>query len=319
MAYYSRTGRVLIVALAIIFVSSPALSQRPSTDELILPEPKPKPKPKPPTPAPEPPPPPAKPAGPVVGEEREFDGMKFVWVPSGTFAMGSSMTPTEIESRYGGESKYYEDEHPQHEVTLTSGFWLGKYEVTKEQWERVMPTRPWKGKDYVKNDPLTPAVYVSWFDAQDFIELLNAKSSTKYRLPTEAEWEYACRAGSGSAFCFGNAALTLPEYAWFDGNADAVGEKYAHLEGRKKPNAWGLHDMHGNVYEWCEDWYSGGYYVMSRKADPAGPSSGSYRVVRGGSWLSDPRNCRAAYRHRLLPANAYCDVGFRICCVASAR
>ncbi|MCD6185004.1 MAG: formylglycine-generating enzyme family protein, partial [Deltaproteobacteria bacterium] len=207
-------------------------------------------------------------------------GQKFVYIKPGTFMMGSP----------SGESGRDDDEK-QHKVTLTRGFYMQTTEVTQGQWKAVMGTRPWSGGKYVRDADNNPAVYISWKDAQEFIKKLNRKEGGgKYRLPTEAEWEYACRAGSTTRFCFGDSGSQLGGYAWWDGNTDNVGEDYAHRVGAKKSNAWGLYDMHGNVWEWCQDWF--GKYPSGSVTDPAGHSTGSVRVGRGGSWGSGARGCR---------------------------
>ena len=154
------------------------------------------------------------------------------------------------------ETNRFDDEE-QVAVTLTQPFGLGKYEVTQGQWKSVMGTEPWEGQSSVQIGEDNPATYVSWDDATEFCKKLTQRESTgeEYRLPTEAEWEYACRAGTTTAYSFGDDEKQLGEYAWFNGNALDVDEKYAHAVGLKKPNPWGLHDMHGNVAEWCSDWY----------------------------------------------------------------
>jgi len=179
-----------------------------------------------------------------------------------------------------------------HKVTITKPFYLGKFEVTQEQWERVMGSNPSNFKG-AKN----PVEQVSWEDCQTFIRKLGEKvPGYTFRLPTEAEWEYACRAGSSSEYCYGDDAGGLGEYAWYDGNS---GSK-THPVGEKKPNAWGLYDMHGNVWEWCQDWY--GNLDSNAATDPVGPSSGSYRVLRGGSWYDDAALCRSASRSSVDPS-----------------
>jgi len=213
--------------------------------------------------------------------------LEMKWCPAGMFLMG----------RYNGEKESRSEEDPQHSVTLTRGFWLGKYEVTKRQWEAVMETTPWVGREYVLDHPDSPAVYVSWNDAQEFVARMNSLGRGLFRLPTEAEWEYACRAGTTTRFYWGDdlAYTSFKEYAWFDGNARNIGERYAHVVGLKRPNAWGLYDMSGNVWEWCQDWYAEGY-PDGPVTDPTGPGSGSTRARRGGAWNSDEYYCRSASR-----------------------
>ena len=222
------------------------------------------------------------------GETHTFAGIEFVWIPPGTFQMGS---PESEKDRRG-------DEGPVHTVRISKGLWLGKYPVTKDEWKVVMGTEPWRGLPYVLDDARSPAVYVSWNNAQEFIKRLNQKGEGPFRLPTEAEWEYACRAGTQTRFYCGDDAdySELRGYAWFSDNAGKAGEAYAHRVGQKKPNAWGLFDMHGNVSEWCEDWYGENYYSQSSDVDPQGPGSGQTRVHRGGSWYDDAHRARSALR-----------------------
>ena len=159
--------------------------------------------------------------------------MEFVWVPAGRFRMGSP----------SGEEGRYSDEGPLHEVEISEGFWLGKYEVTQGEWSSVMGRNPSR----YTGDSRRPVERVSWDDVQEFIAKLNAAGSSVYRLPSEAEWEYACRAGSGTRWSFGDAEGRLGDYAWYGGNNRPSGTK---VVGRKRPNGWGLYDMHGNVWEW---------------------------------------------------------------------
>jgi len=171
--------------------------------------------------------------------------MEMVWIEPGMFMMGSPDT----------EPGRWENEGPLHEVTLTQGFYLGKYELTQEQWESVMKTRPWAGQALIEEGPNIPAQFISRGDVQAFIDSLNAaEGSAVYRLPTEAEWEYACRAGTTTIWSFGDDEGLVGEYVWHSGNTRGVGEAYAHRVGMKLPNPWGLYDMHGNVYEWVQDW-----------------------------------------------------------------
>ncbi len=228
-------------------------------------------------------------------------GMKFVLIPSGSFMMGS---PSSEKGRDSDEK--------QHRVTLSKGFYMQTTEVTQAQWHEIMGTRPWSGKKYAQERcPDCAASYVSWNDAKEFIKRLNQKEGTnKYRLPTEAEWEYACRAGTTERFCFGNSESRLGDYAWYEYNALNEGERYAHRVAHKRPNAWGLYDMHGNVWEWCEDWYR--EYPLRSVTDPEGPFGGSHRVRRGGSWHNAPRYVRCANRYDSRPVFSRSFLGFRL-------
>ncbi|MFC1605098.1 SUMF1/EgtB/PvdO family nonheme iron enzyme, partial [Planctomycetota bacterium] len=175
----------------------------------------------------------------------------------------------------------------------------------------IMNAKPWSGKAYVQEDANNPAVYVSWDDAVEFCRKLSQQEGKTYRLPTEAEWEYACRAGTTTRFSFGASDPSLGDYAWFDGNADKVGQDYAHPAGQKIPNLWGLYDMHGNVFEWCSDYYDEKYYSNSPSVDPKGPSAGISRSVRGGSWDNSGNNLRSSYRSD-YPVSRGLLVGFRV-------
>ena len=231
--------------------------------------------------------------------------MVLIEIPAGDFTMGSP----------AGEKDHKDNEEPV-AVTLTKPFGLGKTEVTQGQWQQVMGTEPWKSEGGAQADKDCPATYVSWDDAVEFCDLLTdlerkaGKISTKrsYRLPTEAEWEYACRAGTTTVFSFGDGSK-LDEYAWFDGNASNAGEQYVHKVGLKKPNPWGLHDMHGNVWEWCSDWYG---EKLSGGADPIGHEGGSDRVGRGGCWWGNPVVCRSAIRDYSVPSARNGRLGFRV-------
>jgi len=230
-------------------------------------------------------------------------GMRFVLIPAGEFMMGS---PADDQDSFGSE-------RPQHQVRITKPFYLGVHEVTQGQYEAVMGSRPWSGKRYAKEGADYPASYVTWEDAVAFCEKLSAKEGRTYRLPTEAEWEYACRAGSSTRFFFGDDPSAFGNHAWYSENARDAGERYAHGVGRKKPNGWGLYDVYGNVLEWCADWYGEGYYKESPVDDPNGPSSGDVRVVRGGSWINVPWFARSAHRDRTYPdLRYYYFLGFRV-------
>ena len=228
--------------------------------------------------------------------------LEMVWIPSGTFLMGA----------YDGDQDSNDYEKPQHQVTLSQGFWMGKYELTQAQWEAVMDTTPWAGRDYASDEPGSPAVYISWNDAQSFITALNTLTSKTFRLPTEAEWEYACRAGTTTFFYWGDDPSNTEgnDYAWWRYNAYDVNEKYAHVVGQKVSNAWGLYDMHGNVWEWCNDWWYR-VYTTESVTNPTGPDSGSYRVRRGGSWDNLGNRSRSAFRYG-GPSGTYLSIGFRL-------
>ncbi len=220
--------------------------------------------------------------------------MKFVLIPAGEFQMGST----------DGD----DNERLVHTVRISQPFYLGKYPVTQAQWEAVMKNNPSR----FKGDPNRPVEMVSWEEVQDFIRQLNEREGvSSYRLPTEAEWEYAARAGSTTAYSFGDDSSQLGEYAWYWGNA----EKTTHSVGQLEPNAWGLYDMHGNVWEWIHDWY--GEYPTEAVTDPSGPSSGSYRVLRGGGWLDGAGRCRSASRLNGTPGDRSYDLGFRLLRTAS--
>jgi len=226
--------------------------------------------------------------------------MDFVWIDPGTFTMG---TTEEL-----GRS---DNEGPQHEVTIRRGFYLGQYEITQGQWEAVMETTPWSGQSYVRENPSHPAVYISWNHVQEFIQRLNAAAGEQiYRLPTEAEWEYACRAGTTTRWSFGDYEGLVGEYAWYTVNAYRVGEKYAHAVGTKLPNPWGLHDMHGNVWEWVQDWW--GSYTSGSQVDPTGPATGVRRVMRGGDFSGHARGARSANRSHAEPPARYRGIGARL-------
>ncbi|MFQ5853245.1 MAG: formylglycine-generating enzyme family protein [Candidatus Binatia bacterium] len=218
-------------------------------------------------------------------------GMPFVLIPAGEFMMG--LTGHDADT----------DEQPVHKVIISRRFYLGKYEVTQRQWTTVMGDNPSR----FAGDANRPVEQASWEDVQEFIRRLNAREGgTKYRLPTEAEWEYAARAGSTTIYSFGNDQRWLGEYAWYADNSDGQ----THPVGQLKPNNWGLYDLHGNVWEWVQDWY--GDYSTGTITDPPGPVSGSAKVVRGGSWAYHARFCRSAYRYGLAPDYRFDSTGFRL-------
>jgi len=230
--------------------------------------------------------------------------MEFVWIEPGTFTMGSPLS----------EPGRYSDEGPQHEVTISRGFYLGKYELTQGQWESVMGTTPWSRWidaqsnphypefSYAQSNPSHPAVYLWWSDMREFIGKLNVAAGERiYRLPTEGEWEYSCRAGTTTRWSFGDDESQLGDFAWYRDNAWNVGLKYAQPVGTKLPNPWGLFDMHGNVTELCQD--GSGSYSSSAQVDPLG--TGFSHVTRGGSFFYLARGVRSAYRSSYSAGTRY--------------
>ena len=229
--------------------------------------------------------------------------LEMVLIPAGEFLMGSPDSDTKATF----------SEKPQHRVRITKPFYLGKYLVTHEQWEAVMGSNP----SYFKG-PKNPVEQVSWDDCQKFLEKLNtktAKQGGKFVLPSEAQWEYACRAGSKTRFCFGDDEARLGDYAWYAANSGGK----PHPVGEKKPNAWGLYDMHGNVWEWCQDWWKNGYYKESPVDDPTGAATGSDRVIRGGGWFFVVGGCRSAYRIGRSPGMCFDDLGLRVSLVPADK
>ncbi len=220
--------------------------------------------------------------------------MEMRLIPAGTFMMGSTSTEKDRGSNEG----------PQHEVKITQSFYMGKYEITQTQWQAVMGSNPssFKGNNL-------PVDHVSWDDCQTFIQKLNQMGQGTFRLPTEAEWEYACRSGMQTRFYWGDDLNDdqIKYFAWYDGNS---GNK-THEVGTNSPNLFGLYDMSGNVCEWCQDWY--GIYSSDTQIDPAGAVSGQDRVFRGGNWYGNARYCRSANRDGLTPNLRVNIIGFRVC------
>ncbi len=229
-----------------------------------------------------------------------------VWCPLGKFKMGSPAN----EPDRGDEEEV--------DVELTQGFWMGRTEVTQNQWKTVMGTEHWKGEDFVKAGPDYPATYVSHEDAAEFCRELTQRersagrlpSGWVYNLPTEAQWEYACRARSDTMYSFGSGASSLKDYAWFGENARDVDEKYAHQVAQKRANAFGLYDMHGNVLEWCRDGWQ--ERLPGGKNPFVEANVGSSRVLRGGSWFLSAKYCRSADRSRVYLTTRGSSYGFRV-------
>ena len=222
--------------------------------------------------------------------------LEMVLIPAGEFMMGSPDSEKDVAP----------DEKPQHLVRITRPFYLGKYEVTQEQWAAVMGGNPSQFKG-----PRNPVDYVSWINCQTFLGKLNAKiggEKARFVLPTEAQWEYACRAGSTTTYAFGDAETELVEYGWYDRNSHGT----THPVGEKRPNAWGLYDMHGNVGEWCTDRYDDRYFASSPTDDPPGAATGPYRVRLGGCWAHRAELCRSACRDRSSPDIYSSGFGFRV-------
>ncbi|ETX03174.1 MAG: hypothetical protein ETSY1_01000 [Candidatus Entotheonella factor] len=219
----------------------------------------------------------------------------FVLIPAGTFLMGTPADQVDaVVNRYELKREWVEDETPQHEVEISQPFYLGEMEVTQAQWQAVMGSNPSWFKGHER-----PVEQVSWEEVQEFIRRLNTREGREiYRLPTEAEWEYAARAGTTGDFSFGSDPSELKDYAWYGENSG--GE--THPVRQKKPNDWGLYDMSGNVWEWVQDWY--GDYLADTVVDPQGPNNGANRVVRGGGWRRVAGGCRVAIRGIAPPAIA---------------
>ena len=246
--------------------------------------------------------------------------MKFLLIPPGEFDMGTSKEEVarllrQVEAQ--NLPKWYREllssEVPKHRVRITKAFYLGMNEVTQVEYERVMAGDRSRLKDNLKH----PAPHLTWERAVEFCRALRElpeekNSRADYRLPTEAEWEYACRAGTMTDFYFGNDQAELDKYVWYGPNSSGR----PHPVGQKMPNAWGLYDLHGNVWEWCQDWYYWGYYMCSPMYDPQGPAEGSKRVIRGGSWSSEASSCGLTGRHAEEPGRMHVNLGFRVAMAA---
>ena len=214
--------------------------------------------------------------------------MKLVLVPAGKFTMGPPKRGRQ--------------------VAVSRPFFMGVTEVTQAHWKAVMNTEPWKKEALARSGDNYAANCISWNDATAFCKALSKKTGRAARLPTEAEWEYACRAGATTAYSFGDDESRLGDYAWYSDNAYGKDEKYAHAVGVKKPNAWGLYDMHGNVWEWCTDLPAKG----AGASGPKSPTTGKSRVFRGGSWHNGSRRCLATSRYEEVPGIGHGGSGFRV-------
>jgi formylglycine-generating enzyme required for sulfatase activity len=275
-------------------------------------------------------------ADPIIGKEagqvRDDNGlkMKLVWCPAGGVTMESAEVITEAVAKKDAppnDDEVVDDPVPEPrqtkkttsvKVILSQGYWLGRCEVTQREWKTVMATEPWKQKRRANEGDDLAATYISWDDAMAFCLKLTIRERQagrltddwEYTLPTEAQWERACRARTGTKFNFGDDESKLGEFAWCRENAWDVGEMYAHRVGQKKPNAWGLFDMHGNAYEWCRDCFA---TTLPGGRDPQVMNDDSnVRVIRGGSWSSVPSSCRSAHRHSNSADDRSWGMGLRV-------
>ncbi|MEA2099437.1 MAG: formylglycine-generating enzyme family protein [Campylobacterota bacterium] len=227
----------------------------------------------------------------------------FAIIKAGSFMMGSNS---------GGS-----DEKPLHKVTIAYDFYMGKYEVTFKEYDKFCDATNRKKPDdrgWGRGD--RPVINVSWHDAKAYTKWLSKKEGKTYRLPTEAEWEYAARAGTNTKYSFGDSDSSLDSYAWYYKNSYNKGKSHAdygtHKVGEKKPNQWGLYDMHGNVWEWCEDWYKDSYKNTPKDGTDNNSGSQNYKVLRGGSWYYSSNFLRSAFRNRNFPSNTVNGNGFRV-------
>jgi formylglycine-generating enzyme required for sulfatase activity len=239
-------------------------------------------------------------------------GMNLVYIPAGVFMMGDTSSAEDLVKEFGSNVQQYEHEFPRHAVKISNSFWMGQTEVTQGQYFSVMNKRPWLGKEFGIINGDAPAIYVSWDDATEFCRKLSEMEGKTYRLPTEAEWEYACRAGTTTRFSFGDKGWLLHEYAWYNYDSRKGVKIFAHPVKQKKPNPWGLYDIHGNVWEWCSDWYKSDYYAESPHDNPKGPVSGITRIIRGGSAGLFQTHARCSFRDHRDPTDPTYSVGFRV-------
>jgi formylglycine-generating enzyme required for sulfatase activity len=296
-------------------------------------------------------------ATPRGDEEREIVyftntlGMKFALIPAGTFMMGDTLSPEEMDRKWLGEGgEWYKDAHPSHRVNITRRFHMGAQDVTRGQFAQFVRESDYRsdaekeGLTFALKDgewgiqegvswrnPLFeqtddhPVVCVSWNDATAFCKWLSEKEDKEYRLPTEAEWEYAARAGSNTTWYWGNDEFGAQGRAKVAGEGQGwkyffkgvhYADRFTAAVGSLTPNAFGLYDLIGNVWNWCTDWYDANYYGSSPTDDPVGPDSGQLRVVRGGSWRDAPWDARSANRGRSAPELRSTNSGFRVVCLS---
>ena len=237
-------------------------------------------------------------------------GMKLKLIQRGGFSMGTDPNTKGAKSN-----------EALHNVEITKSFYLGATEVTQHQWSSIMNSQPWEERAHenfpmYESNPRNPASYIKWDEANEFCRRLSKKEDRVYRLPTEAEWEYACRANRWSKYSYGNDKSLLSEHAWFHDRNNAnkpIADKAPQEVAKKKPNGFGLYDMHGNVHEWCSDWMDRKYYSTSESTiDPQGPDSGTQRVMRGGAFSTRAENCRSAHRSQFAPDVSSAHIGFRV-------
>ena len=266
--------------------------------------------------------------------------MKLVLIPAGTFKMGNHDTPAETVKKVGGwmswpghphhgrtdqrqiDEEHLTDEYPVHEVTISKPFYMGIYEVTQAQWKAVMGTEPWMAKQalgFARMQPRPegfddyPVAFVDSYDAIEFCRKLSKKTGRTVSLPTEAQWEYACRAGTTTTFSFGDDLSKLIDYGWYGGIHAGQKEDYAHRVGQLKPNPWGLYDMHGNVWEFCSDWYDKDFYGRSPSVDPENTTKTDKPTLRSGAFHSVPTVSRSAQRNSWTsPKTVRYNYGFRV-------
>jgi formylglycine-generating enzyme required for sulfatase activity len=269
--------------------------------------------------------------GDTVSKELSLDlgkgvSMKLVHIPAGKFKMGNHDAPAETIKKVGGEEEHVPDEYPAHEVTISKPFYMGIYELTQAQWKAVMGTEPWMTKTalgYARAQPRPagvdeyPAVWMSSYDAIEFCRKLSKKTGMTVSLPTEAQWEYACRAGSTATFSFGDELSKLIDYGWYGHQTAGQKEDYAHRVGQLKPNPWGLYDMHGNVWEFCSDWYDKDFYSRSPSVDPENTTKTDKPSLRSGAFHSVPTVSRSAQRNSWTsPKTVRYNYGIRVVVVA---